>query len=422
MTCSCCGGCVQTASTDLAVTARRAESSGAERRADLGCPVAGSADGRVPMRACDAQKSRRAAAADHGQRPSMVTPASINASSPSANPNATPSSTATTRSAPRGVGGHAEEDAARVRHRCAASARRTDRAGRSASRTQASLLDAASGRGHIGVAGAAQRPSRAQLAALSMTDIWCQRPGNAWQNACAARAGFGQEAVRRDEDHARRAERQERLPGRSRRRPTALAALSPPPPATSTRGMPERRGRTGGQRSGRLRVPSTSAACAARRGPVPRASRRTSRAGATSSHSVPDGIGHVADLLAGQAQAQVVLGQQHVRTRANTSGSCLRTHSSFGAVKPGIARLPVMLADCGLAGFQFRALAPRCGRRSTGSPGAAGGRRVEQHRRRASGPPGRSRGPAAAIRGSPPMAATVAPHQRCGSCSDHSHE
>jgi hypothetical protein len=34
-------------------------------------------------------------------------------------------------------------------------------------------------------------------------------------------------------------------------------------------------------------------------------------------------------------------------TRRKTSGSCAATHSSFGAVKPGIARLPVIARLCG---------------------------------------------------------------------------
>jgi hypothetical protein len=46
-------------------------------------------------------------------------------------------------------------------------------------------------------------------------------------------------------------------------------------------------------------------------------------------------------VLAGQPQAQVVLGQQHVRHPLQTSGSWSRTHSSFGAVKPVSASLPV---------------------------------------------------------------------------------
>ena len=44
------------------------------------------------------------------------------------------------------------------------------------------------------------------------------------------------------------------------------------------------------------------------------------------------------------------LGSSTRRVRLNTSGSCSRTHDTFGAVKPGMARLPVMLESAGLRG------------------------------------------------------------------------
>ena len=88
------------------------------------------------------------------------------------------------------------------------------------------------------------------------------------------------------------------------------------------------------------------------------------------------------DLLAGQPQPHVVLRQQHAsRLRAKTSGSCSRTHSSLGAVKPGMAMLPVMRAQRGLAPFELgafaRALRPSF-HRIAGRSGLV--RRVEQRR------------------------------------------
>lgn len=54
------------------------------------------------------------------------------------------------------------------------------------------------------------------------------------------------------------------------------------------------------------------------------------------------GVRHIAGELAGHAQAQIILGQQHFIDWLNTAASCRCTHKSFGAVKPGIIRLPVI--------------------------------------------------------------------------------
>ena len=105
-------------------------------------------------------------------------------------------------------------------------------------------------------------------------------------------------------------------------------------------------------------------------------------------------VGHLADLLAGELQAQPVLGQQHAaHARERSRGSCSRSQPSLGAVKPGIARLPVMACSRGTRRLERRARARRCGRRSTGWPGAAPRQSRRAARRRASGPTGRSRAP-----------------------------
>ncbi len=61
---------------------------------------------------------------------------------------------------------------------------------------------------------------------------------------------------------------------------------------------------------------------------------------ATSSHSVP-AASDISDTFAPvSCRRNQSLGSSTVATWRNTSGSCSRTQASFGAVKPGIARLP----------------------------------------------------------------------------------
>ena len=50
-------------------------------------------------------------------------------------------------------------------------------------------------------------------------------------------------------------------------------------------------------------------------------------------HQRARGVGDVGRVLAAQPEAHVVLRQQHMPDAAQTSGSCARTHSSFGSVK-----------------------------------------------------------------------------------------
>ena len=115
------------------------------------------------------------------------------------------------------------------------------------------------------------------------------------------------------------------------------------------------------------------------------------------------------------------MGSRTLATRANTSGSWAATHSSFGAVKPGIARLPVMRRASGTAASSAAHSAPerpsfqRMAGRST-PPRAS--RRVAPciwpespiARVPASAPP------CSAL--SPSTARPVALHQSSGACSD----
>ena len=85
-----------------------------------------------------------------------------------------------------------------------------------------------------------------EAAAESMTPIWCQRPGKAWQNACTADAGAGAKlSVARNMTPDVPSERNA-SPGAMAPRPMALAAQSPAPPATTTSAaMPQRLANSG---------------------------------------------------------------------------------------------------------------------------------------------------------------------------------
>jgi hypothetical protein len=85
----------------------------------------------------------------------------------------------------------------------------------------------------------ASRAAQSRLAAaLSMTDIWCQRSGRQWQKACAARPAFGRNSSVTTNSTPDVPNDRNACPGATTPSPAALAALSPPPPATTTRGNP----------------------------------------------------------------------------------------------------------------------------------------------------------------------------------------
>lgn len=124
-------------------------------------------------------------------------------------------------------------------------------------------------------------------AADSITDIWCQRPGTAWQNACTAEAGFGRKRSLTTNTTPLVPSETKPSPGRTAPMPTALAALSPPPPATTTpRGRPHAAAMS--SRTVPLTaLPSTSSGMCERVSPVSASSSSDQRRAATSSHSVP---------------------------------------------------------------------------------------------------------------------------------------
>ena len=172
-----------------------------------------------------------------------------------------------------------------------------------------------------------------------VTAMRCQRVGDAMAERVHARAQGRAGRIVGDEDHARRAEREEahRL-RRSTPMPTAPQALSPPPPATGNPGGESERCRGVARQAGRRRaVPSTSARhLRARQAGMRRAARPTSRACATSSHSVPDASEGSLTNSPVSAQPQPVLRQQHpARCAAKVSGSCSRHPDQLGRGEAG---------------------------------------------------------------------------------------
>ena len=132
-------------------------------------------------------------------------------------------------------------------------------------------------------------------------------------------------------------------------------------------------------------------------------------------------IRHLLDHLAGQPIADIGLGQQHLaRRRANTAGSCLRTHSSLGAVKPGMAMLPVTCRRVGnVASSSAHSAAganvvPQDGRPQHGAGLVQQHRAVHLAGQADALDRGQGRGVVAAQAS---MTSSIACHQACGSCS-----
>ena len=121
-------------------------------------------------------------------------------------------------------------------------------------------------------------------------------------------------------------------PGRSTPTPSAAAAQSPAPAATGTPAAVSARdlGRLQRARHPRLRHLQRL-----------QHGRREAALGDVEQQRA-GGVGDVDRALAAEPQAHVVLGQQHVAdARVDARARAVRSHSSFGAVKPVSARLPV---------------------------------------------------------------------------------
>ncbi len=230
----------------------------------------------------------------------------------------------------------------------------------------------------------ASRNQRRLPAADSMTVIMCQRPGTAWQNAWTWPAGSrsGPSVVANTtpdvpSDSAT-------TPGPTAPTPTALAAWSPPP---ATTGVPARspvaaaalavrcagdlRSLKGRRHPGRIDAEGLRAP----RRPVARGEVEQQR---------PGPVRLVEGMLARSAEGgRSPLGGGRARSVPRSSGSWSRTHTSFGAVNPGKASLPV-IRDQPLGpdrASDLRRMLRPCAGRSTGSP-AAGRHRPQSSRTR----------------------------------------
>ncbi|MNX44017.1 hypothetical protein D3C86_744950 [compost metagenome] len=290
---------------------------------------------------------------------------------------------------------------------------------RSASATDAAASSSAASSANLKVF-AAQLTA---LAAESITDIWCQRLGSAWQKACIACAGFGRKRSVETNTTPEVPSETKPCPGSTSPMPTALAALSPAPPAIFTPSRSPQRAASSGLSSAETSLPSTSRGMWSRVSPVAASSSSDQSRAPTSSHSVPaaSDISLTASPLSMKRSQS--LGSSTRATRAKTSGSCSRTHSSLGAVKPGIARLPAISPRRGTARVSASHCAPlrpsfqRMAGRST-SPAASSSVAPCIWPDR---PMARTCASAfACVVRSSAMTASSACHHWAGACSDHS--
>ena len=132
------------------------------------------------------------------------------------------------------------------------------------------------------------------------------------------------------------------------------------------------------------------------------------------------GIRAIAGLLARHQQANVVLGQQHAARVLEHRGLVLAHPDQLGRGEARHGDVAGDLAASAARPSRAWRTAARCGRRSRGWPGAAACRWRPAASRHASGPKGPR--PCTALRvaaGSAFTAALVALHQSAGFCSDH---
>src|SRR6218665_3473518 len=193
------------------------------------------------------------------------------------------------------------------------------------------------------------------LAALSITDIWCQRCGRAWANACTARPVAGAKASVTRNTTPEVPSDTRPWPAMRAPTPTALAALSPAPEASPTAfcmtagtpvASPQRRAMSA--RSTPVgALPSASAVICDRFRPQACSMAWLHARAPTSSYSVPEASDRSLTASPVSCRRSQSLGGSTRRICAKTAGSCVRSHSSLGAVKPGIARLPVICRAAG---------------------------------------------------------------------------
>ncbi|KGD46441.1 hypothetical protein DP43_1186 [Burkholderia pseudomallei] len=128
---------------------------------------------------------------------------------------------------------------------------------------------------------------RRQLAADSTTLICCQRSGIAWQNAWTADAGFGRKRSPTTLSTPDVPSDTKPSPGWVAPMPSALVALSPPPPATTTDSARPSARATSARSVPDGALPSTILGICARVMPPAASSAPDQSRRAASSHSVP---------------------------------------------------------------------------------------------------------------------------------------
>ena len=179
--------------------------------------------------------------------------------------------------------------------------------------------------------------------------MWCQRAGSAWAKACTARSVAGANASVTRNTTPEVPSDTKPCPAVRAPTPTALAALSPAPAATTTPSRSPQRRATSLRSVPVGALPSASAGMCDASNPQACSMAGLQARACTSSHRVPDASDMSLTTSPVSCKRSQSLGSSTVRICANTSGSCVRSHSSLGAVKPGMARLPVIWREVGTA-------------------------------------------------------------------------
>jgi hypothetical protein len=217
-------------------------------------------------------------------------------------------------------------------------------------------------------------------------------------------AGSGKRHARRDRDsdetighheqHARSAQRQERLPGETTPNPTALAALSPPPPGHDSRQLQFLRG---GRGEARQRGSLDQARHVRRVRPVAASIRIGPVAPPTSSHPVPEASDM--SLIFSPSASGARSPSAAARSPCCERSRLVARHPE--QLRRGKSRHHDVAGDGARFGSRCSRSSIRApsGRRSTGSPGAAADPAHPAAWRRASG---RSSPPRAPRRAAPP--------------------
>ena len=144
-----------------------------------------------------------------------------------------------------------------------------------------------------------------------------------------------------------------------------------PPPGCPAAGRARRRSPARSV-AGRHRCLRRCAASAPRSGRWRPGSRATRPGAASSSHSEPAASTRVGDMVAGQLQRHIVLGQQHVRDAREQLRLVRRQPEQLGCREARHGRDAGDPAEVGDALHEQRGTRPGPARRSTGSPAASG--------------------------------------------------